>query len=175
VAEAISKLSIDHSADRAEDVAERRRANLRRLLRPRHITFVGGKSVAGAIQQCIDSGFQGPIWPVSLKEETLAGLRCYPSVADLPEAPDASFIALPRRATIEVVRDLTKRGAGGAVCYAAGFAEVGEEGAQMQGELVAAAGDLALLAIAMGCSTTSMASRSGPWGIAASASSAASP
>ncbi len=140
--EAISKPAIEVPAGTA---AERRRANLRRLLRPRHIAFVGGRSVAGAIRQCIDSGFPGPIWPVSLKEETLAGLRCHASIADLPEAPDATFIAVPRGPTIEIVRTLSARGAGGAVCYAAGFAEVGEEGAGLQRLLVEAAGDLALL------------------------------
>ena len=72
------------------------------------------------------------IWPVNPTYAEIAGHRCYKSIADLPEAPDATFIAVPRELTIEMVRDLAARGAGGAVCYAAGFAEVGGEGIALQ-------------------------------------------
>ena len=77
-------------------------------------------------------GFAGAIWPVNPANTEIEGLPCYDSVAALPEAPDLSFIAVPGSATVEVVRELANRGAGGAVCYAAGFAEVGREGAELQ-------------------------------------------
>jgi acyl-CoA synthetase (NDP forming) len=124
---------------------EIRRRNIRRLLSPRHVAFVGGEWMAGPIAQCVANGFSGSIWPVSPKHETIGGIRCFPSVADLPEAPDVSFLAVPREATVDVVRALSLRGAGGVVCYAAGFAEVGPEGAALQESLVEAAGDLALV------------------------------
>lgn len=54
-----------------------------------------------------------------------------------------SFIAVSRRKTIEVVRALAERGAGGVVCYASGFAEVG--GLILQEKLVEAAGEMALM------------------------------
>jgi acetyl-CoA synthetase len=66
-------------------------------------------------------------------------------VAALPAAPDASFIAVPRQGTIELVAELSAHGAGGVICYAAGFAEVGGEGVALQQQLVAAAGGMALL------------------------------
>jgi acyl-CoA synthetase (NDP forming) len=125
--------------------AERRIANIRRLLKPRHVAFVGGSGVVPAIRLCQESGFTGAIWPVNPKHAELAGLRCFPSIATLPEGPDATFIAVPREATIEVVRALDRCGAGGAVCYAAGYAEVGGEGVELQRRLVAAAGELALV------------------------------
>ena len=43
------------------------------------------------------------------------------SVAELPEPPDAAFVAVNREATVGIVRELAAMGAGGAVCYAAGF------------------------------------------------------
>jgi acetyl-CoA synthetase len=46
---------------------------------------------------------------------------------------------------VEVVRQLAARGAGGAICYASGFAEVGGEGVALQHALVAGAGDMALV------------------------------
>ncbi len=123
----------------------RRRDNLRRLLAPRHAAFVGGRDAAISLRQCMDFGFKGEIWPVHPSREILEGLACFRSVAELPEAPDAAFVAVNREATIQVVRELAARGAGGAICYAAGFAERGEEGAGLQDELVAAAGDMAVI------------------------------
>jgi len=122
-----------------------RHANLRRLLSPRHVAFVGGQRLAPTIGYCVDAGFSGAIWPVNPTYSEIAGHRCYKSIADLPEAPDATFIAVPRELTVEVVRDLAARKAGGAVCYATGFAEVGGEGVALQQALVDASGELALV------------------------------
>jgi acyl-CoA synthetase (NDP forming) len=124
---------------------ELRQANLRRLLNPRHVAFVGGRGVAEAIRQCLGDGFAGAIWPVNPSLPEIAGLPCFPDLEALPEAPDATFIAVRREATIDVVRALARRGAGGCVCYAAGYAEVGPEGAELQRRLVAEAGSLALV------------------------------
>ncbi len=119
--------------------------NLKRLLRPRHIAFIGGRDLLDPIRSSRSAGFEGEIWVVNPNRDELAGYKCYPSVAALPEAPDASFVAVRREATIEVVRELAARGAGGCVCYAAGFAEIGGDGRKLQDELAAAAGDLALV------------------------------
>ncbi len=119
--------------------------NLKRLLRPRHIAFIGGRDLLDPIRSSRSTGFEGEIWVVNPNREELAGYKCYPSVAALPEAPDASFVAVRREATIEVVRELAARGAGGCVCYAAGFAEIGGDGRKLQDELATAAGDLALV------------------------------
>jgi acyl-CoA synthetase (NDP forming) len=119
--------------------------NLKRLLRPRHIAFIGGRDLLDPIRSSRSAGFEGEIWVVNPNRDELAGHKCYPSVAALPEAPDASFVAVRREATIEVVRELAARGAGGCVCYAAGFAEIGGDGRALQDELAEAAGDLALV------------------------------
>ena len=122
-----------------------RRANLKRLLAPRHIAFIGGKARESGIRDCARGGFEGPVWVVNPKYRTLGGQPCFASIADLPEPPDAVYVGVSREATLEAVRELAAAGAGGAVCYAAGFAETGDEGAALQDELAAAAGDLALV------------------------------
>jgi len=118
---------------------------LRRLLSPRHLAVFGGQAAAEVVRQCRQLGFAGEIWPVHPRHEFMAGLRCYPDVAALPAAPDASFIAVPRHGTVQLVGELAARGAGGVICYASGFAEVGGEGIALQQQLVAAAADMALL------------------------------
>lgn len=122
-----------------------RAENLRRLLAPQHIAVFGGSWAAEAVRQCHLIGFEGEIWPVHPRHETVQGLRCYRSVAELPEAPDACFTAIPREATVEVVAALARRGAGGVVCFTSGFAEIGGEGAALQRQLMAASGDMAII------------------------------
>ena len=118
---------------------------LRRLLSPRHVAVFGGRAAAEVVRQCQQLGFAGEIWPVHPRHEFMEGLRCYPDVAALPAAPDASFIAVPRQGTIQLVAQLAVRGAGGVICYASGFAEVGGEGIALQQQLVEAAANMALL------------------------------
>ena len=118
--------------------------DLSRLLRPKSIAVFGGGWSVNVIRQCERMGYAGAIWPVHPKLTEMAGLPCYASVADLPGAPDASFIGVNRHATVEVVRDLAARGAGGAVCFASGFREVAD-GAELQDHLVEAAGAMPIL------------------------------
>lgn len=120
-------------------------ANLERLLRPRHIAFVGGTSMVPAIDICRAAGFQGQIWPVNPSHDNLAGLPTFPTVRDLPEAPDATFLYVNRDIVIDVVGELARRGAGGAVCHAAGFSEMGDGGQEYHDALIEAAGDLAVV------------------------------
>ena len=121
------------------------RENLKRLLKPRHIAFVGGKAVEDCINATRKSGFTGHIWAVHPQYTELAGVACVPSLADLPEPPDATLIAVSRERTVDVVAELNAMGAGGAVSIVGEFAETGEDGAALQTRLVTAAGDLALV------------------------------
>ena len=121
------------------------RENLKRLLKPRHIAFVGGKAVEDCINATRKSGFTGHIWAVHPQYTELAGVACVPSLADLPEPPDATLIAVSRERTVDVVAELNAMGAGGAVSIVGKFAETGEDGAALQTRLVTAAGDLALV------------------------------
>src|SRR5262249_5221622 len=130
-----------------EDRARRcdaRLAHLRRLLSPGDVGFTGGQRLGPIIQYCVAAGFTGESWPVNPNYPEIGGRRCYKRLADLPEAPDASFIAVPREPTVELVCELAPLGAGGAGGYAprlaagdragAGRREGGEERAS---ELVA--------------------------------------
>ncbi len=122
---------------------------LDRLLRPASIAVVGGGAwCESVIHQCRMIGFDGAIWPVHPGRSEMAGEAVFASVNDLPKAPDAAFIGVNRAATVEVVRALAARGAGGAVCFASGFSEAGAEladGASLQADLLTAAGDMPLL------------------------------
>jgi acyl-CoA synthetase (NDP forming) len=114
--------------------------DLRRLLQPRSIAVFGGWQAEGVIHRCAEMGFSGPIWRV---HPTKVG--AFRSVADLPVAPDAAFVAVNREATVGIVRELATIGTGGAVCHAAGFREAGGRGVELQAALIEAAGDMPIL------------------------------
>ncbi|WP_420800852.1 acetate--CoA ligase family protein [Pseudomonas cavernae] len=122
-----------------------KRENLKRLLAPRHLAFIGGRSMARALKRCAEGGYQGQLWLVNPQHAQLEGVPCVASVADLPCGPDAVFIATNRELTLSTVAELAAKGAGGAICYASGFAETGAEGQALQNQLLDAAGDMALL------------------------------
>ena len=123
----------------------RRRANLKRLLAPRHAAFIGGSDAAIAAAQCAAMGFEGPVWGVNPHRKELGGYPCFANLEALPEAPDAVFLAVPRTAAVETVAALRRRGSAGVVCFTAGFGELGEAGAALEQALVEAAGDMALV------------------------------
>ena len=89
-------------------------------------------------------GFSGEIWPVHPTREVVEGYPCFRGVDELPRAPDASFIGVNRNLTIEIVEQLSMRGAGGAVCYASGFSEV-DDGKKLNAALLSAAGSMPFL------------------------------
>ncbi|MEJ6390453.1 acetate--CoA ligase family protein [Gymnodinialimonas ulvae] len=124
-------------------------SDLSRVLRPAHIAVVGGGTwCENVIRECRAFGFSGPIWPVHPTRTEVSGEVAFTSVAELPQAPDACFIGVNRHATVEVARTLSRRGAGGAVCFASGFKEALEEladGGAVQSALLEAAGDMAIL------------------------------
>ncbi|OUS34857.1 acyl-CoA synthetase [Rhodobacterales bacterium 56_14_T64] len=123
--------------------------DLSRLFQPKTIAIIGGGAwCEQVIKQSQHMGFAGEIWPVHPKSTEIVGCLAYKSLADLPGAPDAVFIGVNRHATIELVAALAAMGAGGAVCFASGFAEAAAEdetGGGLQAQLVAAAGEMPIL------------------------------
>lgn len=123
--------------------------DLSRLLRPKSIAVIGGGFFApNVVKQSLKMGFAGDIWPVHPTKDEVAGIKAWRSLADLPAAPDAAFIGVNRNLTIDIVRELRERGAGGAICFAAGFKETGAyetEGERLQAALIEAAGDMPMI------------------------------
>jgi len=115
---------------------------LQRLLAPRTIAFIGGSNLTLPIENTRNIGFDGDIWVVNPKYDEIAGVPCFRSVDELPGVPDAAFVAVNAELTVPAVQALRDKGCGGAVCYAAGFAESGGDGETLQQALVDAAGDM---------------------------------
>jgi acyl-CoA synthetase (NDP forming) len=125
-------------------------ATLDSLLRPASVAVIGASSdptrIGGRpIQYMLSQGFRGEILPVNPNRAEIQGLPAYPSIADLPSAPDTAIIAVPTRLAIEAVGELAARGVKSAIVFTAGFAETDDAGAAAQEALIAAASGMRLL------------------------------
>lgn len=121
-----------------------RGADIRRLIAPRSIALIGASAWTDAVAVGNTAvGFRGTIWRVHPTRPSTPAVTFYRSVAELPEAPDAAFIAVPNLEAPAVAGALAARGAGGFVCFSSGFAELGTDlGRRLTRELVEQAGEL---------------------------------
>jgi acetate---CoA ligase (ADP-forming) len=118
--------------------------DIRRLIAPRSIALIGATAWTDAVAVGNGAvGFQGTIWRVHPTKPSTPTTTFYRSVAELPETPDAAFIAVPNHEAPAVAGALAARGAGGFVCFTSGFSELGTElGHQLTRDLVGQAGEL---------------------------------
>ena len=109
--------------------------SLEPLFRPRSIavlgassspTKVGGRPVAALIQ----NRYEGAVYPVNPRSETIQGLPAFASVKDIPGAVDLAICTVPPSAVMSVLGECAEKGVGSLVVFTSGFAEVGESGAQ---------------------------------------------
>jgi acyl-CoA synthetase (NDP forming) len=118
--------------------------SLERLLQPATVALIGASGTPGKwgymmMRTLLDGGFGGEIAAVNGRGGEVQGHPAYPTVADLPWAPDVALVTVGREACVEAVEALAVRGCRHAVLYAAGFAELGVDGARLQDRMVHAA------------------------------------
>lgn len=123
---------------------------LERLMSPRSVAVIGAstdpsKTAGRPIAYLQKHAFQGQIYPVNPRVDTIAGLQCYPDIASLPETPDVAIILLGTDRALTAVKELAARGTPAAIVLTSGYAEVGEEGLRKQEELMASAGTMRIL------------------------------
>ncbi len=117
---------------------------LRRLIAPRSVALIGASAWTDAVAAgSATIGYSGALWRVHPTRASNATTHYYRSVAELPEPPDATFLAVPNQEALSVVKDLARRNAGGFVCFSAGFSETGSNhGKRLTRDLEAAAESL---------------------------------
>jgi acetate---CoA ligase (ADP-forming) len=119
-------------------------SGLARLMRPRTVAIVGatpepgtiGGAVLANLERC---SYQGDIHLVSRRAKEINGRPCVAAIDDLPDGIDAAVLVVPQQAVVDAVAACGRRGIGGAVVFASGFAEVGDDGRAEQERLVQAA------------------------------------
>ena len=118
-------------------------AQVRKILDPRSVAIYGAsddlsKWGGGLMHLLLRHGWKGRIHPISRKE-SVQGHRAYPDIASIPEPVDVACIAVPVDQVGRVIGECADKGVTGCLIISSNFAEIGEEGARRQEELVAIA------------------------------------
>jgi len=80
------------------------------------------------LRSIIKGEFNGKIYPIHLKLDTVQGMKAYKSVLDLPETPDLAFIILPPRVIAQVIEECAQKGIKRIIITSGGFREKGSKG-----------------------------------------------
>jgi acyl-CoA synthetase (NDP forming) len=109
---------------------------IKRLLAPRSIALFGGVWADAVAAASRAIGYDGALWRVHPTRPSTPEAQYFRAVEELPDAPDAAFIAAPNYEVPKIAAALAHRGAGGFVCFAAGFSETGTpEGESLTAQL----------------------------------------
>jgi acetyl coenzyme A synthetase (ADP forming)-like protein len=93
----------------------------------------------GVLSNIIEHGYPGRVYPINPKADEILGLKCYPSVQDVPDPVDLAVIVIPNKYVAAALEECGQKGVKGAIIISAGFREAGLEGVRMERELVAIA------------------------------------
>ncbi|MDA1127816.1 MAG: acetate--CoA ligase family protein [Chloroflexi bacterium] len=115
-------------------------SSIDKMLNPRSIAVVGatprmqygGRMLAAALK----SADRINVYPVNPRYEEVMGVKCYPSVTDLPEAPDVVGVVVSSGQVMNVLKESHQKGIRAAIVISAGFSERGtSEGRELQEQL----------------------------------------
>jgi acyl-CoA synthetase (NDP forming) len=133
-------LSASSRVDVSGRALELRDVDLDRFLHPRTVAVIGASEDArkpnGAMTRKIKSwgdAHGATFYPVHPSHETVLGERCYPTVFDVPG--DLDLVVILTGKAVETFEEVLQRKAAFAVIFAAGFAEAGKDGEQLQARL----------------------------------------
>jgi len=115
---------------------------LEALFAPRAVAVVGASNRAltigyRIIENLLDFGYTGPIYPVNPKGGEIRGLKAYASILEVPEPVDVAHIVIKNTYVPACVEDCAKKGVQAVIVNTAGFREIGEEGVALEEQLVA--------------------------------------
>jgi predicted CoA-binding protein len=103
-----------------------------RMFKPRAIAVVGASEGEGKIgnsvmKNLVNGGFEGEIYPINPKAETILGKKAYNDIKDLPDGVDLAVFAIPAKFVVDAIAQVGDKGIPAAVLIPSGFAETGEE------------------------------------------------
>src|SRR5712692_7911050 len=127
------------------------------MLHPRNIVLVGATDKPGNYAERIWNNlikykFEGGLYPVNARRETIWGVACYKDFASLPEKPDHVLVLVPARFAVQVIRDAAAAGARSATIVTSGFSELQDDESQkLAAELQAAIRETGLAVTGPNC------------------------
>ncbi|MCG6114480.1 MAG: acetate--CoA ligase family protein [Mesorhizobium sp.] len=132
------------------------RSSIDRLLRPRSVAVVGASAEPFSLGANVMANFgtfaySGELYPVSRRFEEVEGIACRKAISELPDGVDMAALVVPAGAVRQAIEDCAAKGMGGAVIFASGFAELGEDGIKEQEAIARIANEAGMAVLGPNC------------------------
>jgi acetyltransferase len=110
------------------------------FFQPQSVAVIGASRTPGKVghdivQNLLDAGFEGPVYPVNPKADEVLGLDCYSAVTDIEEDVELAVIVIPAPYVLSAIEQCAQKGIRAVIVITAGFKEAGEEGAELEKQL----------------------------------------
>lgn len=110
------------------------------LLSPNTVAVIGASSDPSkighaVIDNLVNQGFRGKIFPVNPKAKEVMGIPSYPDILSVPESVDIAVITLPAKLTVEILKDCVESRVKFVIAVAGGFSEAGDQGKDLEAQL----------------------------------------
>ncbi|MHA1987765.1 MAG: acetate--CoA ligase family protein [Promethearchaeota archaeon] len=108
---------------------------------PESIAVIGASDTKGKVgntvlNNIIDSGYKGKVFPINPRSKEVCDLPCYKSVLDVPENIDVAIFVIPGKFVNPAAEECGKKGVKGLIVISAGFKEIGGEGVEREEQLI---------------------------------------
>ena len=115
--------------------------NISFFFNPKSIAVIGASEKEGKVgntvlNNIINSGYKGRIFPINPKESEICGLHCYKNVLDVGEDIDIAIFVIPGKFVNYAAEECGKKKVKGLIIISAGFKEIGAEGVEREEELI---------------------------------------
>ena len=114
------------------------------FFKPRSVAVVGATEKQGSVGRAvlwnlISSPFNGTVYPVNPKRNSVLGIRAYSTIKAIPDPVDLAVLITPADSIPEMIEECAEIGVGGAVIISAGFREIGAHGVELERQVLATA------------------------------------
>jgi len=115
--------------------------SLNAIFSPESVAIIGASNTPGKVghdifANILRGGYTGTLYPVNPKARSILSVKAYPSISDIPDPVDLAIIILPPKASLAAVEESMRKGIKGVVIVSAGFREVGDEGLEIENNIV---------------------------------------
>jgi acetyltransferase len=130
--------------------------NLDRVLSPKSVAVIGASDKAGSVgfalaKNFLGGDFEGKVYLVNVRSQTILGQKTVPTIGDVPETVDLAMIATPAATVPDMVEQCARAGVKGVVVLSAGFKETGAAGKALEDEILERARPHGLRVIGPNC------------------------
>jgi len=108
---------------------------------PKSIAVIGASDTKGKVgntvlNNIINSGYKGKVFPINPRAEEVCNIQCYKSILDVKDDIDVAIFVIPGKFVNKAAEECGKKKVKGLIVISAGFKEIGGEGVEREEELI---------------------------------------